>query len=240
MPDPEVTVDGMSVRRHLVWDWNGTLLDDLPLVVDATNTAFAGAGGPRIDADHHRRRFRRPIADYYAEVLGRPVEPAEFARLNRVFHDAYQAGLPCALTADAAAALRSWPGSQSLLSMWFHAELMLAVEGHRLTAHFARIDGMRQPLDGAVDHKGPYLADHLAALRLPSAEVVLIGDTVDDARAAASVGAGCVLYGGGFTDPEQLRATGYPVTGSLVEAVSFALDGSRPGPVGAKLPRMGA
>lgn len=236
----------MSTRRHLVWDWNGTLLDDLPLVVEATNTAFARAGGPRIDADHHRRRFRRPIADYYAEVLGRPVRAAEFAHLNRVFHEAYQAGLPCALTTDAAAALRAWPGSQSLLSMWFHAELLLAVAGHRLTGQFTRIDGMRQPLAGAVDHKGPYLADHLAALRLPGAEVVLIGDTVDDARAAASVGAGCVLYGGGFTDPEQLRATGYPVAGSLVAAVTLALDGAGAagvpagGPAGAKLPRMGA
>lgn len=228
----------MSARRHLVWDWNGTLLDDLPLVVDATNTAFAGAGGPSIDADHHRRRFRRPIADYYAEVLGRPVGAAEFARLNRVFHAAYQAGLPCPLTADAAAALRAWPGSQSLLSMWFHDELMRAVEGHELTGQFARIDGMRQPLDGAVDHKGPYLADHLAALQLSGADVVVIGDTVDDARAAASVGAGCVLYGGGFTDPEQLRATGFPVTGSLVEAVTLALAGS--GPARAKLPGMGA
>ncbi|MPZ26314.1 MAG: HAD hydrolase-like protein [Micromonosporaceae bacterium] len=228
----------MSAKPHLVWDWNGTLLDDLSLVVDATNAAFAECGGPRIDADHHRRRFRRPIADYYAEVLGRPVGAAEFAQLNRVFHDAYQAGLPCALTADADAALRAWPGSQSLLSMWFHDELMLAVAGHRLTEHFARIDGMRRPLDGAVDHKSPYLADHLAAMRLPGAEVVLIGDTVDDARAAASTGTGCVLYAGGFTDPGQLRATGYPVADSLVDAVALVLAGVTTPK--AKLPRMGA
>lgn len=205
-----------------MWDWNGTLLDDLSLVVAATNAVFASLGGPQIDADHHRQRFRRPIADYYAEVLGRPVGESEFARLNDLFHDAYQAGLPCALTADATAALRRWPGSQSLLSMWFHDELQAAVAEYRLTGHFTRIDGMRRPIGGAIAHKGPYLAEHLAALRRDGAEVVLIGDTVDDASAAASVGAGCVLYTGGFTGPEQLCRTGWPVADSLLDAVRVA------------------
>lgn len=214
----------MGSPRHLVWDWNGTLLDDLPLVVAATNAALRRAGGPAVDADHHRRRFRRPIADYYAEVLGRPVPDAEFDRLNRVFHDAYQARLPCPLTVGAEAALRDWAGTQSLLSMWFHAELVAAVDAHGLTGRFTRIDGLRRRLGGEVDHKGPYLADHLAALRVAPGDAVLIGDTVDDARAAAGVGAACVLYAGGFTDPDQLRATGAPVAGSLRDAVALAQD----------------
>jgi phosphoglycolate phosphatase-like HAD superfamily hydrolase len=209
-------------QRHLVWDWNGTLLDDLSLVVAATNAVFAGIGGPQIDADHHRRYFRRPIADYYAQALGRPVEAAEFDRLNQAFHAAYQAGMPCQLTADAEVALRSWSGPQSLLSMWFHDQLLVALAGYRLTGHFARVDGVRRRPAATVHHKAPYLAEHLAALRLDGAEVVLIGDTVDDAHAAASVGAACVLYAGGFTDPEQLRATGSPVAGSLVDAITLA------------------
>jgi len=215
----------MSARRrhrHLVWDWNGTLLDDLSVVVAATNVVFASLDGPRVDAGHHRRHFRRPIADYYAQVLGRPVGGAEFGRLNQLFHDAYQARLPCPLTADAEVALRQWSGPQSLLSMWFHDELLLALEGYRLTGHFARVDGMRRPLAGPADHKGPFLAAHLAALQLDGADVVLIGDTVDDATAAASVGARCVLYAGGFTEPEQLRATGAPVAESLMAAVDLA------------------
>jgi len=213
---------GARPGRHLVWDWNGTLLDDLSLVIAATNAVFASLGAPRIDADHHRQRFRRPIADYYAEVLGRPVEPVEFDRLNYLFHEAYQAGMPCALTGDAPVALRGWSGTQSLLSMWFHEELVLALASYRLTEHFTRVDGLRRRLGREIDHKGPYLADHLAALQLDGAEVVLIGDTVDDAHAAASVGAGCVLYAGGFTASQQLRATGYPVADSLVDAVALA------------------
>lgn len=213
----------MSRRSHLVWDWNGTLLDDLPVVVAATNAAFASAGGPAVTAQEHRRDFRRPIAEYYAQVLGRPVDEEEFARLNKVFHDTYQANLSgCPLTADAVDAIGSWSGTHSLLSMWYHDELVPMVDGYGLTGHFVRIDGLRYRLGGAVDHKGPYLRRHLAAQRLAGEAVVLIGDTADDAHAAAAAGARCVLYSGGFSDPAQLRATGAPVADSLVEAVELA------------------
>ena len=53
-------------REHLVWDWNGTLLDDLTLVVSSTNSAFAAIGGRAVDAVEHRRTFRRPVAEFYA------------------------------------------------------------------------------------------------------------------------------------------------------------------------------
>ncbi|HEY8474086.1 MAG TPA: HAD family hydrolase [Natronosporangium sp.] len=219
----------MTNPRHLVWDWNGTLLADLPVVVEATNAAFASLGGPQVSAEHHRRRFRRPIAEYYAEVLGRPVPAAEFANLDKVFHDAYLAGLPsCRLVDDAVDALTGWPGSQSLLSMWLHDELVPTVEGFGLAKHFVRIDG-RRTSDGKGGTKAPHLSAHLAALGLAGDEVVLIGDTVDDADAAKAVGAGCVLYSGGFTDAELLRATGAPVVDSLRAAVAVAAEQRRSG-----------
>jgi phosphoglycolate phosphatase-like HAD superfamily hydrolase len=213
----------VNAPRHLVWDWNGTLLADLPLVISATNAVFASLGGPQVTAEHHRRRFRRPITDYYGEVLGRPVDATEFANLDKIFHDAYHAGLSaCRLVDDAPAALRAWPGSQSLLSMWFHDELTRTVAGYGLAGQFVRIDG-RQRRDGeGGGRKAPHLTDHLAALRLAGNDVVLIGDTVDDADAAAAAGAGCVLYSGGFTDPALLRAAGVPVADSLIEAVAIA------------------
>lgn len=83
-------------RHHLVWDWNGTLLNDLDLVVEATNAAFASVGGPVVTADEHRVRFRRPVAEYYAEMLGRAVDDEAFGRLDRIFHDAYRARLTIA------------------------------------------------------------------------------------------------------------------------------------------------
>ena len=208
-------------RNHLVWDWNGTLLNDLSLVVASTNAALANAAGPLVTAEEHRAQFRRPISDYYAEVLGRALDAEEYARLDKLFHDAYRVGLAsCGLAADAAAAMRVWAGSQSLLSMWFHDELVPVVDNHGLTAMFRRIDGLRSSVGG--DRKAGHLARHLAELGVDGRETVLIGDSIDDAEAADSVGAHCVLYTGGFTDPGRLRAAGWPVADSLTEAVQLA------------------
>ena len=208
-------------RDHLVWDWNGTLLDDLTLVVTATNAAFASIGGPEVGAEEHRRQFRRPIAEYYGEVLGRLVDRHEFERLDEVFHDAYRVGLTtCALAADAVAAIKAWDGSQSLLSMWFHDELVPAVETYGLTGLFARVDGLQAAVGGGF--KAGHLAAHLRELDLPGERVVLIGDSLDDAHAAEEAGARAVLYTGGFTDPARLRASGYPVADTLVGAVELA------------------
>jgi phosphoglycolate phosphatase-like HAD superfamily hydrolase len=209
------------VPEHLVWDWNGTLLDDLTLVVNATNACLAMIGGPRITADEHRRDFRRPIVDYYSFVLGRPVDAEEFKRLDDAFHDAYRLGMgACALAADALEAMAGWPGSQSLLSMFFHDELMIEVTRHGLLPRLSRVDGLVETVGG--QRKAAYLATHLSALDIPAHDAVLIGDSVDDGDAAAAVGAACVLYAGGFTDAGLLKATGLPVATTLLEAVELA------------------
>jgi phosphoglycolate phosphatase-like HAD superfamily hydrolase len=208
-------------RTHLVWDWNGTLLDDLSLVVSSTNHAFAAVGGRKVDADEHRSRFRRPVAEFYAEVLGRAVDEEEFGHLDRIFHDAYRLGLTSmSLAGDAMTAIRAWPGSQSLLSMWFHNELVPAVETYGLAGIFTRVDGLRTEVGGHL--KAGHLATHLAELGVPGERVVLIGDSIDDAEAADSVGGKAVLYTGGFTHPDRLRASGRPVADTLVEAVAIA------------------
>jgi phosphoglycolate phosphatase-like HAD superfamily hydrolase len=209
---------------HLVWDWNGTLLDDLSLVVAATNASLSSIGGPAITADEHRRDFRRPIADYYGHVLGRSVTQDEFVTLDRAYHAAYRTGLlDTALTTDAGKAMRAWPGTQSLLSMWFHEELVPEVTRRGLYGLFERIDGLRPGVIGG-GHKVEHLVEHLAALGVAGSEAVLIGDSVDDAHAADVVGAACVLYGGGFTHPDRLAETGKPVAASLVSAVDLAME----------------
>lgn len=207
---------------HLVWDWNGTLLDDLTLVVEATNASLRTVGGPAVTTDEHRRTFRRPVSAYYEFVLGRALEAGEFEVLDREFHDSYRAGLATILlAADARVAVEAWSGSQSLLSMYRHHELVPAVSARGLHSYLSRVDGLRDSAAGGP--KAPHLRAHLAALDVTAADCVLIGDSVDDADAAAEVGAAAILYAGGFTDEARLRDTGRPVAHSLVEAVDLAI-----------------
>lgn len=209
------------MARHLIWDWNGTLLDDYHLTVAASNAAFISAGGGPVDPDEHRRRFRRPVQDYYAEVLGRPLSDDEFARLDQVYHRTYHEQMvDCRLAAGAEDALAGWTGSQSLLSMWFHDQLVPFVFGFGLTERFVRVDGLRDAVGGGG--KAEHARRHLAELGVPGSECVMIGDTLDDADAAAAIGAGCVLVTGGFTDADRLAATGLPLADTLSQAVRLA------------------
>jgi phosphoglycolate phosphatase-like HAD superfamily hydrolase len=53
--------------------------------------------------------------------------------------------------------------------------------------------------------------------------MVVIGDITDDAAAARAAGVRCVLYDGGSQDRHSLEAEGFPVAGSLLEAVEMAM-----------------
>ncbi len=204
---------------HLVWDWNGTLLNDVELVVAATNAAFVKVGGTVITVDDHRRRFRRPIIEFYSESLGRELLENEFVEMDEIFHASYRDSMATVtLAPDAIAAMNAWRGTQSLLSMWFHHELVPTVQ--RFGLQFRRVDGLRDRLQGT--YKADHLKNHLVEQGLTGPDVVLIGDSVDDFTAAQAVGARCVLYSGGFTHEESLRACGVPVAHTLMEAVTLA------------------
>ncbi len=209
--------------KHLIWDWNGTLLNDTHLVVDATNHALAAFGGGPVTLDEHRRDFVRPVERYYSAVLGRELPPEDFEKIEIGYHGEYDRLLPsCPLTSGAVDALTSWTGPQSLLSMWFHERLVPTVDLYALTGYFVRIDGLRATVGGGS--KAPHLAAHIEALGLRGSDCVLIGDAVDDAVAAASVGADCILYSGGLTDPAKLRTAGVPVVDSLADALALVTE----------------
>jgi phosphoglycolate phosphatase-like HAD superfamily hydrolase len=180
--------------RHVVWDWNGTLFADLDAIVGATNAGLAGSGLDAIDRDRFRRDFGRPVRDFNERLLGRSLTDEQWRTLDDAFHDHYRRQVPhCELADGAAAALElvARAGvSQSLLSMWRHDELLELLARLGLAEGFARIDG-DQRFDGGP--KSDRLRDHLSVQRLDPGDVVLIGDTLDDAAAARSAGAQCLL-----------------------------------------------
>ncbi|MEN8234635.1 MAG: HAD family hydrolase [Actinomycetota bacterium] len=208
---------------HVVWDWNGTLVDDLPVVIDSVNGALGAIGEQAIDADDYRAHYTRPVYRFYESLLDRTVTRSEWETLDRVFHDRYSASLdrvPLAEGANAAldaVEARGW--TQSILSMWWEADLTACVARRGLTDRMTLIQGNRNDGGGT---KAAHLRRHLAALDLEPTSAVLIGDSLDDAAAAQEVGARCVLYDGGSHHPDELVRTGAPVVGSLTAAIGVA------------------
>lgn len=221
---PAVTTRDHTLRAtHVVWDWNGTLLDDNQAVLDSVNQVCAGFGRPSITMDFWRDTFSRPLVACYERLLERQLSAEDWVRLDKTYHEAYRAVLDtCALATGVPTALHGWAatgGTQSLLSMWFHHELVPLITQFGLLELFARVDGLR--VDTGGGSKAEHLIEHLAALRLDPAEVVLIGDVVDDSDAAEAAGAACVLVTTGMMSRRKLAATGRPVVDSIPEALAL-------------------
>jgi phosphoglycolate phosphatase-like HAD superfamily hydrolase len=208
--------------KHIVWDWNGTILDDNDAVVRAVNRVCAQFGRAPVDLDFWRSIYRRPLTECYTDLLGRPVSAEEWLFIDRIYHDEYHGLLDTVrLAAGVPDELRRWQASgrgQSLLSMWFHDRLGPLVAEYQLTDLFARIDG-RHTVTGGGSKTG-HLADHLAAQGLSGSDVLVIGDVTDDADAAAHVGAQCVLVTTGVMNRATLITRGVPVVDSIAEALA--------------------
>ena len=211
---------------HLVWDWNGTLFDDVAVVVAATSESFQAAGLPPVTLADYHLHYTRPIPDFYQRVLGRAMSEAEWRALDDGFHRAYRMLLDAGeidLVPGSRALLEQWVaagGTQSLLSMWYHDQLTAQVDRLGIGRLFTRIDGLRGLSGG---RKAAHLQAHLAAARVAAGDAVVIGDSLDDAHAAAAVGSRAVLYAGGFHGPRSLATAGVPVVASLDAAVAVAV-----------------
>ncbi|SHJ81788.1 Phosphoglycolate phosphatase, HAD superfamily [Nocardiopsis flavescens] len=206
---------------HIVWDWNGTLLDDNHANLAAVNAVCAAYGRDPVEIDHWRTVFRRPLVPLYEELLGRSLLEGEWERLEKLYDEDYLRHLPsCELAQGVPDVLLDWAGtgrSQSLLSMASHDHVFPLITERGLASHFTRVDGRRY--DTVADSKAEHLVHHLAAQDVDPATVVLIGDIDDDARAARAAGAHSILVTTGLMAPERLAATGCPVVESPVAAV---------------------
>ncbi|MBT2386095.1 HAD family hydrolase [Streptomyces sp. ISL-11] len=206
---------------HIVWDWNGTLFHDIDAVIAATNAAFAELGLDPITLERYRELYCVPIPRFYERLMGRLPSEAEWDHMDVVFHRHYQDHrVRCALADGAEDLLARWQGAggtQSIMSMYGHDELLPLVRGFGIERRFIRVDGRTGPSGGS---KAEHMVRHLAGLDgIPARHTIVIGDALDDAVAAAHVGAHAVLYTGGSHSRASLVPAGVPVVDSLAEAV---------------------
>jgi len=218
--------------RHVVWDWNGTLFDDLPVVVDAVNACLRWRGADPIDVETYRRRFVRPLHRFYEDLLGVPVEAGDMAELDEVFQAAYRDGFDrVELHAESRAAVEAVAArgaTQSIASMLWHELLVPTVRRFGLDDRMLAVDGHRGL---AGDTKERHMVEHVRRLRqlfpgLDDVPMTVVGDIVDDADAARAARIGCVLFDGGSQSRARLESRGVPVADSLLDAVGLALGGT--------------
>ena len=204
---------------RLIWDWNGTLLDDNHASVNALNTILARRHLNRISLGYYRQNFAFPVRGFY-EKVGVRLECEDWDSLAQEYHDAYHAS-ELQLAYDAKVALelaKSLGFSQSVVSALREDYLLSDMDKFGICGYFDAIFGT-----GNLDGCSKLSRMHDCAARFPNDRYIVIGDSIHDYEAATSIGAKCVLFSGGSHASARLEPYA-PVAATLVEAVQCAYD----------------
>jgi phosphoglycolate phosphatase len=211
-------------KKYIIWDWNGTLIDDIQLTCDIANAMQAERCLPFFeDVEAYRRVFCFPILEYYHR-MGFIFQEESFEEVSVDFVARYEAhwrllnlraGAMAALQAARRAGLR-----QTVLSATRCSRLTPQVEHFGVVRYVDEILGIHDDLA----HSKVHLAvEYLARNNINPAEVVFIGDTDHDYAVAKSVGSDCLLLTEGHQSVEILSRCGVPLHKNPLEAIKSIL-----------------
>lgn len=191
----------------VLWDWNGTLLDDVNYSLGCLNGLLAQYGYPqRYSLEAYREIFGFPIEEYYRRV-GFDFHRDPYPVLAQSYMDRYNAGVEeCAPTATAAStleALRSLGKRQVILSASRRDYLIEQASQRGLKGYFTELLGLSDIYGVSKIQLG---LDFLAESGVDPARCLMIGDTDHDAQVATALGAKCVLFTGGHQSRQRLES----------------------------------
>ena len=194
--------------KHIIWDWNGTLIDDAWLCVEIMNNILQKRSLDLITLDDYRKHFTFPVRDYYVKLgFDFSVEPFEVCGMEFI-HDFKKRKFDASLYAEVESVLNklSKAGiSHSILSAQNQAILNETVEHYHLQSRFEGVNGLD---DHYANSKINIGKSWIEALNFNSEEVVMVGDTVHDFEVANAMGTDCILIANGHNSRERLEDTG--------------------------------
>jgi phosphoglycolate phosphatase len=191
--------------RHVIWDFNGTLLDDVRCCVDTLATLLAERGLPLLSEHAYRELFGFPVRDFYV-ALGFDFEREAFDSVSATFIARYLERLehaqphPRALAVLATLAERGM--QQSVLSAMEHVLLHGLLARYGLGQHLTHARGLS---DLNASSKVQLGVELMANLSLPPDSVLLVGDTLHDHETAEALGCHCLLVAHGHQHRTRLE-----------------------------------
>ncbi len=214
----------MTSYNHIIWDWNGTLLDDVQACVDAINILLADQKLPLISRTQYLDVFDFPVRNYYLK-LGFDFSKVDWDEIAKDYHKAYA-------IASATSSLRQ--GTQTTLdclqakgiglSILSACELKILrrmVSERHILPYFKHIYG----LDDLFAHSKIDLGHaFLKNTGLDKKATLLIGDTTHDYEVAQAMGIPCLLMSGGHQSEQKLATLNCPVVRDFSGVLEFIFD----------------
>lgn len=209
---------------YILWDWNGTLLDDTDAAVEVLNAMLARRGKPPITKAFYRDHFGFPVKPFYT-TIGIVLENEDWDAIAREYHETYHRqskGLNC----EACAALemiRRAGGRQSIISALRQDLLDRDTAAANIREHMEFIVGTDNLDGGSKMERAHDLLDRIRRAH-PKGDFAftLIGDSLHDKEVADALGVGCVLCAQGSHADWRLRRVA-PTFATLLDAVRFCM-----------------
>ena len=194
-----------SNKKLIIWDWNGTLLDDVGICVSCMNQVLSKRKISQLTADRYRDIFTFPVKEYYQKA-GFDFSKEDFEKPAMEFISLYYQALPQAnLFSCIESVLTSFQKKglrQLVLSAMEHENLVSSLKSKGIFKYFSKVSGMTNH----YAHSKLEIGQDLLAgeSSFGKEEMLLIGDTLHDFEVAQELGIDCVLVARGHQSKERL------------------------------------
>lgn len=195
----------------IIWDWNGTLLDDLELSIKAVNVLLKERDLPLLTLDRYKDIFGFPVINYY-EKAGFDFSKEPFEIPARQYVKLYASG---------ESELKLFPDVVDTLSFFkdnnYRQIVLSAMKEDNLRKMISNA-GISHFFDGIFGIKDNYAREKVSIgkqvvenLDLNPEKCLMIGDTLHDAEVAEQCGFDCILFSGGHVAKQRLETTGFKI-----------------------------
>jgi phosphoglycolate phosphatase len=203
--------------KHIIWDWNGTLLDDIDLSVGLINDLLGERDRPLLTLSTYRDIFNFPVVDFYRKA-GFDFDKEQFACVALDFCNRYEERLDeCKLQSGAIEILDYCCGvgiGQSVLSSTEQGILNGMIAYYGVEKYFDHVIGQTNHHANGKLGSGNNL---LERTKLALVDVLLVGDTTYDAYVAQTLKIDSVLVSTGHQSVGLLTASSSPTIHRLLD-----------------------
>ena len=214
----------MKVKKNtIIWDWNGTLLNDAQICLEGINILLEHRNLPGLEMERYRQIFTFPVRDYYqAAGFDFNKEPFEIPAEEFIVH--YKRLLPQAgLFHDVHETLQGFDKlgiRQFIVSAMEQQALEQSVSERGIRPFFEAVWGIEDNLAFSKVHRAKEI---ISRFGIETRNTLLVGDTLHDAEVAEELGVDIVFITRGHQNQERLSRNGNLHLPDLKSLVKFMI-----------------
>ncbi|MBO5857514.1 MAG: HAD hydrolase-like protein [Clostridia bacterium] len=209
--------------RNILWDWNGTLIDDAVTSLDCVNDMLESMGKPLITLEQYYTYVETPIIGFYRHIL--TDEELDFPTISKSFHESYNNRLNTTELADNARnvlkTLKENGAKQYIITATKEESARSLTVKYGVNEFFDGIFGADNTLaESKIQRALKFFNDN----NINPRDTIFIGDTLHDLETANALGVDCILVTFGHQGKTIVESSGTVTANNLDEVLNIILD----------------